>query len=488
MQRKYLTIIHSTVGVYAEFLIGFMISILLSRYFSTSEYGIYTFVNSVTTLVVIIVNSGISLSAIRLVSKYEGDLENISHTIRMLRNKLNIRNFILTLATILYFLFFYRGADIPVKIVLCFMAGSFFKAQYIFLYSVQKGAERFDLVAKTILILGTLNFLLIAIGVWYQQPLELFFLIYLIISFLFYLISSYYTRKYIIKNGILDERENVSVNQELSIVKPLAIISLCSFFIMKQSEVFFLKALAANETVALFSVPFNLYSALSTLIPGILINVLLPKFSKQKGPNLDSQKSYLMMKSLRYVSFLTIPISAYIIGYGDEIITLIYGIKYNESSSVFKVIIISLYFFSSIAVFNSYMITVNREKSLMHITIISSILTLVIDYIMISLYSLQGAAYAYVIGIISMYVYYILSNGKKFITVIDLYFNIKLIVISAISITLVSYVEIDNIILKPALCFFFYLFLMVFFIFIIGLLDDNERFEINKIIKRILPI
>ena len=488
MQKKYITIFHSTVGVYAEFFIGFAISIILSRYFSTNEYGIYTFVNSVTTLVVILVNSGISLSAIRLVSKYDEDPETVSQTVKILRKKLNIRNLILTLLTILYFFLFYNGADISIKIVMCFMAGSFFKAQYIYLYSVQKGAERFDLVAKTILILGTVNFLLIVAGVFFKQPLEVFFIIYFAISFSFYILSSYYTKKYVVKNSYPYNGGNNTVNQELSIVKPLAIISLCSFFITRQSEVFFLKALAENETVALFSVPFNLYSALSTLIPGILINVLLPNFSKQKGPNVDSQKSYLMVKSLRYVSFLTIPISAYIISYGDEIITFIYGVKYTESSSVFKMIIVSLYFLSSIAVFNSYMITVNREKTLMNITIVSSIMTLVLDYIMISKYSLQGAAYAYLIGICGMYIYYIIVNSDKFFGVIDVNFNIKLIAISGISVYIVSFIAIDNLFFKIVVSFLLYLLLMLILIFLIGLLDDNERNEINKLIKWLLPI
>ena len=480
MKSKYLNILYSSVGVYAEFFIGFIISIILSRYFSTNEYGIYTFVNSVITLLVIFINGGISLSAIRLVSKFDNDPYRIDQTVKQLKTKLNIRNAILTVVAIFYFIFFYGGNDITEKAIICFMAGSFFKAQYIFLVSVQKGAERFDLIAKTTLILGLLNLIYILVAVYLKQPIEIFFLIYLVTSLSFYILSSYFNDKYVLKKYYNDSQNSgAEILNELSIVKPLAIISLFSFFVMKQSEIFFLKVLTTNENVALFSIPFNLYIAITTLIPGILLNVLLPIFSKQKGTNSESKKLYLLEKSIRYISYLTIPITAYVYVFSEEIIVFIYGDKYYESAFVLSIIIIGLYVGSSIAVFNSYMISTNRANLLMWITIISSILTLALDYTLISLYSLDGAAWGFLSGLLSMYFVYMIFYGGFLVNKIDFIFSAKLIFVSAISAYLVRYIDVYPGGINICVTAISYLLLISLLAFIFNVLDREE----NKLIR-----
>lgn len=157
-----------------------------------------------------------------------------------------------------------------------------------------------------------------------------------------------------------------------------------------------IQSMMGIKEVGLFSVACTFVS-LWSIIPTIICSSFMPMISKYKSSN---ESMYLLSVSrvLRFLLVISISISVVVTIWSEEIIFLIYGVKYAEASEVLKILI-----FTIIPIFlglGQGLWIFNEKKSSLYLkqTVIGLLFSIPLNFILIKYYGIQGAAISAVVS------------------------------------------------------------------------------------------
>lgn len=414
---------YSSANVYAEYILGLLVSIIVARSLGPEEFGVYAFVVWLVAFGVIMVNAGVSIGAIKFFADLLGRKRNDeigalhSHLsrIQVLRAVIFVAGFslIVVFAPDLLVLPSYSS-------VLWFVGPAvFLRSYYMYQVGVIKGLQDFGYLAKIAFIVSPLNLIMVLIVFYLVPSVEGFLTVFLIASILFWLASSSARR-----DAIASVHQAAAVPVELKadlrqrISKHLRIVSLIVFFsflIFGQSELMFLKHFSIPSDIAFFSVGYTLAAAATAMVPGVYDNLLLSKISFSVADS-ETSEGDAVITSARHMLLLGSLISIPIIIYADDVILLFYGESYLPAARVLQVMTFLSIFKGIRDTTNAYLMSADRQLSILKILTIAGASTIALDYYLISNYGLWGAVLAYaavdlaVTLVVSIYTFSILQQ------------------------------------------------------------------------------
>lgn len=316
--------------------IAFFTNIYLARTLGVSNFGIFTFAQTITFYIWLAVDLGISMYGIREIAKDKKGVENIINPLLTIRIFSGIVFFSLYMA-------FLSFIPIPTHKRLVFIGSGLYLITYS-LYTdwIFKGLEKFKFIAlgsfvsSSVFLISILYFvrnsngLIIASFIWslsiFLGSLSLFY-------FLQRILGIKYIPSFDIKVWLFHLKESIyfSVSGGLmAIYQYLPILYLSIFF--------------TSHEVGLFSAPYRIIIAIATA--GYIIPMAFyPVFSELYLRDRDEfRKTHVRFQKI--MLFLGIPAGVTGFLLGKEIITLLFGNQYIESTLVFKILIwlIPLYF------------------------------------------------------------------------------------------------------------------------------------------------
>jgi len=366
-------------------ILGLIAVVIMTRYLGQEGYGQYTTIVSFLQFFGIIVDFGLTLTTVQMISKPGADEKKILSNIFTLRFWSAL--IFLGIAPLVALFFPYPSV---IKIGIAFTTLSFF---FIALQQIQVGIFQKQLKMGKIMIAEIAGRAALVIGVILVAFLNKGILMVMgsivLGSFVSWLITFIFARRYVKYSWAYD----FDVWKKIIITSwPLGVSIIFNLLYLK-SDIIILSVVRSQAEVGLYGAPYRVIDIL-TMIPMMFVGLLLPIFTlKWAEKNLAEFKNIFQM-AFNVMAIMAIPIVVGTQFLGEELMVLIAGQEFLISGSLLKILILAqgAIFFG--VIFGHLIVALNKQLVMLWGYIITAVLSLTVYFIVIPRYSYYGAAWA----------------------------------------------------------------------------------------------
>ncbi len=375
---------------WAEFFLGMLASIVIARSLLPEQYGHFSFMMWCATLFVIVSNGGLSTGAIKFVAEQDERGRHIilGHLARLQNHALTITALISAIGILVFPGFFLASAPLPAWALL--LTASLFKASYIFWMSATQGSENFARIARVVLVVAPSNLAANLLIAWLAPSLINFIAVYLLTSLLYRALIAPWRHASI---ALPDSATQKRVSRHLIITGASIVLS---FFVLRQSEILFLRIFSDAAEIAFFSIAYTIGFALAALIPGAYAALLLPMMSRQSTRSSYATDTY--PRSLRYLMLLAAPMAVGTWLLGEHLILTLYGEAYRSAVVALFWVIAGVAISATSQAAVSLLVSQDQQGRVLRINLLVAVVVLVMDAVLISQFGLYGAGPAFFFG------------------------------------------------------------------------------------------
>ena len=362
---------------------GFIWTIIIARYLGVNDYGVLGFAISLTGILAVTADLGISTHVVRhIATDYESAPKYFGNVIP-LKGLLSIGTFLLTLIILIIL----KSNQLTITITLLFTIETIIKSFIVFFNGCFQAFEKgkYQGVGNTILNLILLIFILISVF----TNLGLYGIVFSYI--LANLIALGYA--YIVLNKHLThpqyEFDRIFNNSIIKSSLPFAIGGIL-ISIYYSIDMVMLSNLVGDYPTGIYNAAYKLISVL-TLFYSAYTAVIFPVMSKLFKNNKETLMIYYE-KSIKYLLLIMIPLAHSIVIYSSDIIQLIYGHEYIEASKPLSILIwtVCLLFISGVG--STLINASHQEMAGLKLCAIAAIFNITFNFFMIPFFSYIGAA------------------------------------------------------------------------------------------------
>ena len=404
---------------------------LIARYLGENEFGIFNYALVYTSLFVVLIDLGTESILIREISR------NPANSARLIGNSI-ILKIVLTLCTLILCLIVTFFSHFPGKkaVIIYLML-----INLVFSPKLPTLKTPFEAIFKSRLkagfpalmnILGSfIFFALVIIMILQKSPLELIVLGYVLsglpgLVFLYIKSRKIIAPEYSIDFGLLRSFLKESL--------PLALYSLL-IGLSNRVDDLMLSWMRSDADVGLYSAAFRLTLPLS-FIPVSLAVSLLPVISKlyhDKDETLDKIYQF----SLKIMICFVLPFAVVIYTFSENIIRILYTVRYAPSVNALKILIITqVFLFLNVIMFH-FITAVGKQKKGLYVVGVMLIINFILNLFLIPLYGIEGASLATVITEFSALILWIWFT-KDYLKSLRLSSYIKIIVLNVFTFLLLK--------------------------------------------------
>ena len=381
-----------------------VISMLLTRILDANNVGMYFLAFSVSIILSGIVHFGLNIAVVRIISSSEakGDLTQLrSLLVKMLL-------FITLWSGIIVFLFmtdvvrdifiYYKNSNSLSSYISLVGIWVFFIALRSYIAEVFRGFHDIKLAAIYQRILP--NVLLVAL-IWvlyvFGYPMDLFFIIIATISVNGILVI-FALYPFFIKLMNLPKGKTAKLRPIVYSSSPIAIGQILQF-IITQTPLWVLGAVALAGGVADYGVAFRL-AAIISLPLLIANNVIMPIVSNYHSTENTLKLKRLIQYSVASTSFLSVLMVIVYVIFGDGLLALLFGEKYQSAYMILIIISIG-HVFNVLSGSPAIILAMaGKEIYIFYSTLIAAISTFLLSILFIPAYDVYGAAFVTGFGLV----------------------------------------------------------------------------------------
>ena len=451
---------------------AFVWTVLMARYLGVEQYGIVGFAISITGILGILDDLGISTHIVRhIATNYESAPKYLGNAIP-LKIIFSIVKVIITLIILILF----KRNELTITITLIFTIEMIFKSYIVSFNGCFQAFEegKYQGFGNTILNLTTLSFILLSIhtnlGI-YGISISYALANLITLGYVYYVLNKYITKpKYELDIDFCKTIIKLSV--------PFAVTGIL-YTIYYSIDVIMLTNMVGDYASGIYNATYKLISVL-TLFYSVYTAVIFPVMSKFY----KNDKKLLLIsyeKSIKYLMIIIIPVAVATVCYSSDIIHFIYGKQYETSASVLCILIwtVCLLFISGAN--NTLLNASFKEISVTKIYTVAALFNVVLNLILIPYLSYNGAAITTVLSdviivLIQIYIIYKLGHkpNKK------LYYDLARIIIgSGILGVALYFLHLNMWVALPV-------GIIIYFaaIYLLKVFDDDDKYVIKEILGK----
>lgn len=403
---------NTTINLVAEIgnkLLVFMVSIVLTRYLGPENYGQLSLAITLSSFVYLIAEGGTNTLIINKIAQgLESDITYINNSSYLLLTKS-----ILGLITIGIILILYNP-DKALTILIFIISGSYIINNIgDFFYAIQKGKKHFKSFSLSTLLKGASLLIFTVIITSYGANLFYVSLAYVssaIVGVVPALISTK-TKHISFRSKKLD---GTFLKLTLRESLPYA-LTILTATIYLNADIIILSKTTSKLDLGNYSLAYSLIIA-GYILPASISNTVFPFLSSSISKNF-SEGILLFKKNVFWNFFIGLTISSILFLISDHVISNVYGLGFEQSILLFKILILSfLLKFIAFPVANM-LISLNLIVNRLKIQIITAILNIILNIILIPRYGVISAAVTTVISEFTLcFGYYLVLklNVRKF--------------------------------------------------------------------------
>lgn len=451
---------------------GFLWTILMARYLGVSNYGILGFAVSVSGILGIIDDLGISAHIVRHVATDNDSAPKYLGNIIPFKVILGVINLIVT-PIILVLL---KLDPYTIFITLLFTIEIIFKSYTNSLFGVFQAFEKGKCQGIGNILMNTSTFLFILISIYADLGLAGISISYILANLLSFIYTYYVLNRHIARPKYELDWEFCKKITLLSL--PFAVTGIL-YTIYYSIDLVMLTKLVGSYANGIYNATYKLISVL-TLFYSVYTAVIFPVMSKF----FKNDKKLLIIsyeKSIKYLMLVIIPIATGTVFYSLDIIQLIYGHQYDQASSVLSILIwtVCLLFISGAS--NTLLNASHKETTVTKIYAIAAVFNIILNLIMIPYFSYNGAAITTVLSevlIVVLQTYVIRKLGHKANK--KLYLDLTKIIMGSLVLGIALYfLNLNMWIAIPV-------GIIIYFatVYLLRVFDDDDKYVIKEILGK----
>ncbi len=377
---------------------GYIIHSSVGRILGPTDYGRYSIIVTLTTMIIILIGNGIPTA----MSKYLAEIfETAPEKIMGIKYKAIRLQIILMLGVTIVFFFaspllawaLHDGTLTPLFRLSSLIIPAFAAASFYFYYFTGLHFFRLQAFLKTMRAVGRMIFIISfayffgvkgAVSGYIAAPLFVF-AIALICDII--ITHRYFPHVKQLKTDVID----FSGKTILAYAWPLTLFLLFYEFILTL-DLYFVKSLLQsdyqtgiyNAAITVGRIPYYLFYALTI--------ILLPAISKTTAERNTVETESLVNKSLRLMTLILFPLVTLMIAYSTQILQIFYGSKYLEASAPMSIFTVGVGFLTVFYVLSFALNGAGLVKIPMKLSFFGFLGMIVLNFLLIPKWELIGAA------------------------------------------------------------------------------------------------
>ncbi|GAB2506807.1 hypothetical protein GCM10027084_21730 [Pseudoxanthomonas sangjuensis] len=389
----------SSVGMYTEYVLGMLTSIVIARHLGPDGFGAYSLVIWLVGLGVAITNSGTASAAIKFVAELRGGerTELIPYLLDYLRRAQRLFLLVVLLAGAATFVF--AGEKIAPgmnhRLLLGFLVVAVaLRASYMFNIGVAKGFENFRATAAVALVSTPINLALVLLAMWLDAPVEWLLAVFVVSSVVFFGMSFRQIAPLLPPRRAGLELPAPLLARVRRHMGWTALTVSVGFFAASEVEVMFLNMYAGSHAAGQFKVAYQLAIGAATLVPGVFSALLLPMMAGalSRGREVAARR---FVGTTSYLTLLAAPLIAFGMAFGGDAIRFMYGAEYAPAGPVFAICLTATCVAAMTAGASSLLVSADRQRSILLLVVVCGLIKLGLDAVLIAHFGLYGAAFAF---------------------------------------------------------------------------------------------
>lgn len=412
MKNRIFNILWMLTDKFAKMGLSFLVSIYVIRYFKPEEYGEIAYYQSIIFILITFVSLGLESIILREIARNRESTDKV--IVNSIFLKLSASALISLVSVVLMLLGFWGDNFILFLILSLSFVANGFSAVELYNIAIEKG-KRISLASTSLaIVFSAIKLALIYYGVLDQK---LFCIIFVIELTLYFLVLSI---MFFVDGGKFD-LSLVSIKYIKWLLKesvPLLVANVI-FGLYVKIDALMISHIRGMEDVGYYSAGLK-FSEVLFIIPTIVCNALFPYLdSLYKESKSQYNKILLILGSVGFYTLLGVSVILYFWG-GYLIVTLV-GEKYQISSQVFSIHILSLPIIF-IGVLSSKMLVIEEMQALsMYRNLFGLFVNVLLNTILISNHGVIGAAIASLISYFFAYMVFDFLSPK-----LSNHFNLKM--------------------------------------------------------------
>jgi len=365
-------------------LLAMIIGIILARYLGPENYGKYSFATSICFIFMVFSDFGMDDLLVRDISA------DRSMADRSFGASLVVKTFmaVVSIALLWFTLSLMHYSKEMIIYSMVFAIHIIFIVQINTINSIFRANERMEYSACIIIINGILGLSFISCLVYLNQSLLFIIFSRVVVFSLSFLISLYLITKVITRPNF-----NFNVSFLIEIAKksfPFLTIGLINTLTLK-FDILMLSKMKGEVYVGYYAAAANDLFFSLFIIPGTVTTVVYPIFSRQYRNAKNNLRESINF-TIKLLTIIGVPlcIGAFILA--DQIIYFLFGPQYQNSIIVLRIIAFAISFMFIREPFGFGIAAIGKEKMLMWMNFLSLVLNIMLNIILIPLYSHVGAA------------------------------------------------------------------------------------------------
>ncbi len=377
---------------------GYIIHSSVGRILGPADYGRYSIIVTMTTMIIILIGNGIPTA----MSKYLAEIfETAPEKIMGIKYKaIRLQMILMSIVTVIFFFAspllawaLHDTTFTPLFQLSSLIIPAFAAASFYFYYFTGLHFFRLQAFLKTMRALGRIIFIISfayffgvkgAVSGYIAAPLFVF-AIALICDIV--ITHRYFPHVKQVKSDVI----NFSGKTILAYAWPLTLFLLFYEFILTL-DLYFVKSLLQsdyltgiyNAAITVGRIPYYLFYALTIII--------LPAISKTTAERDTEETESLVNKSLRLMTLILFPLVTLMIAYSTQIFRLFYGVKYLDASAPMNIFTVGVGFLTVFYVLSFALNGANLVKIPMKLSFFGFLGMIVLNFLLIPTWGLVGAA------------------------------------------------------------------------------------------------
>ncbi|MGE0560908.1 MAG: oligosaccharide flippase family protein [Flavobacteriales bacterium] len=373
-------ILHSFFSKGLSLGLGFLVTILITRNFSVEVFGEYSFLISIAMTCFQFAHLGFSSANTYYIVHNKKLLSFLLANTQILGLVVGFITLIVLL--ILNMIYFHR--EISLIIVTAFMV------PFLVITELNRGlliglerikiANNLDLLSK---ILYTI--MIISVIVYFQSIWSLIFAY--VMQMFIYSSTSFYNLFKKAKNKL---KPSIHLFKKTSNYSIRIYLTLFLAFLVLKIDIYFIEYFMGNKPLGIYSLAATLATHL-ILIINVVIPLLLPKLATI---NNTSERIKKLRNIIFYALILLVLINLGFYLIGKWFIVLVFGDKYLESVVIIQILLMATSVLSLETILAQYYAFIGKIKFLIYYWVITLLLNIILNYLWIPKYGIEGAAWA----------------------------------------------------------------------------------------------
>jgi O-antigen/teichoic acid export membrane protein len=394
------------IGTFISLLLGFIIRLILARYGSEADYGIYSLALMVFIFVTVLACLGLHEGTTRYVAFFRGKeaLAKVRGTIAFSLQLATVASIIISVALFLSAEVIasniFHAPDLALALKI-FAGGVPFLTLINVLAAIFRGFDKAEPFAYFYFILLNVFFLLLLLAVaLFNKPFIAVFYAYVAALILtFVALVTYTVKKLPLAMKVPAEEVDSSIRKELLLFSLPVLGSSVISVVLVWAATLFLGYLSTPELVGLYNAAYPLSEFISTPLTALVL-IYTPVAAGLYSQNMmaELRRNYTILT--KWIVSLTLPLFLVLCLFPEAVLGIFFGQPYVAAAPALRILSLGFIIRNLFGPNGNTLLAIGKPRFIMWVTLIAAIVNVLLNIILIPPLGIVGAAIASAVSFI----------------------------------------------------------------------------------------